>query len=112
MTHPQKWEFSAPYSLTSKDGLPGVFWLNHNGHSVASFSAANFGSEQACIEAAWRYAYETDVDEVRAADGRDIPLRDYFAGQVLAASDGSSPPEREAEWAYKVADAMLAERDK
>lgn len=41
-----------------------------------------------------------------------MSLRDWFAGQVLAASDGSVSPEKEAAWAYKIADAMLAERAK
>ena len=109
MTRPQKWEFSAPYSLTRSDYTPGVFRLNHGEHSVASFSVASFGSEQACIEAAWRYAYGPDDDTGIAAG---VSLRDYFAGQALAGGNGSLSPEREAEWAYKVADAMLAERDK
>lgn len=79
MSGPQKWWFDDPYSLTSGDSSPEVFRLNHNGHSVASFSVANFGSEQACIEAAWRYAYETDVDEVRAAaDALAMVLEDQI----------------------------------
>jgi hypothetical protein len=44
-----------------------------------------------------------------------MTLRDYFAGQLVAGiscSDTLQTPEIEAEWAYKMADAMLAEREK
>jgi hypothetical protein len=53
------WDFSAPYVATFRDGLDGK-WLSLKAHGVlvASFSVSSFGSEQACIEAAWRYAYE------------------------------------------------------
>ena len=44
-----------------------------------------------------------------------MTLRDYFAGQALSAlADPDWPRENEqiAEWAYTMADAMLAARDK
>ncbi len=45
------------------------------------------------------------------ADGREgMSLRDWFAGQALVRMQGT--PAKTAEWAYKVADAMLAERAK
>jgi hypothetical protein len=40
-----------------------------------------------------------------------MTLRDYFAGQALAMSMPDSP-QHLADWAYRVADAMLAERAK
>lgn len=42
-----------------------------------------------------------------------MTLRDYFAGQALAeiATD-SLPPQEVAEWAYDLADAMIAQREK
>lgn len=42
---------------------------------------------------------------------KGMSLRDYFAGQVLAATDSSGSPASEARWAYQVADAMLEERE-
>jgi hypothetical protein len=58
MAGPQKWEFDAPYTATFRDGMYGK-WLEllSNGFTVASFSVNDFGDEQACIEAAWNYAY-------------------------------------------------------
>ena len=49
-----------------------------------------------------------------------MSLRDWFAGQALTAmivsgpdfSSNNSPPTLIAEWAYYVADAMIAESDK
>lgn len=38
-----------------------------------------------------------------------MTLRDWFAGQALASYNGASP--HVADWAYKVADAMLAARE-
>lgn len=46
-----------------------------------------------------------------APEKGSISLRDYFAGQVLASPTDFSP-ERLAEFAYKVSDAMLERRDK
>jgi len=40
-----------------------------------------------------------------------MSLRDWFAGMVLMGMPMGSPASR-AEWAYQVADAMLAERSK
>jgi hypothetical protein len=40
-----------------------------------------------------------------------MSLRDYFAGQALAMSMPDSP-QHLADWAYRVADAMVAERAK
>jgi hypothetical protein len=42
-----------------------------------------------------------------------MSLRDYFAGQALAAcADNEDEPKAIAWFAYQIADAMLAERDK
>lgn len=43
-----------------------------------------------------------------------MSLRDWFAGQALANmyTDNDQDPDKVAEWAYQVADAMLAARDK
>ena len=43
---------------------------------------------------------------------KEMFLRDWFAGQALANSyaDNDATPDKLAEWAYHVADAMLAER--
>jgi hypothetical protein len=40
-----------------------------------------------------------------------MTLRDYFAGQALAGCGVPNRPQEIAEWAYMVADAMLAARD-
>lgn len=39
-------------------------------------------------------------------------LRDWFAGQALPSHAGEFQPEAAAVWAYRYADAMLAEREK
>lgn len=41
-----------------------------------------------------------------------VTVRDYFAAKVISAFLRDFLPERAAKEAYKVADAMLAERDK
>ncbi|MBT9385460.1 hypothetical protein KM176_16420 [Pseudooceanicola sp. CBS1P-1] len=59
----KQWEFDAPYSLVRTEGLGGVwFGLSAHGVRTASFSVASWGSEQACIEAAWHHAYGFPVD--------------------------------------------------
>lgn len=59
MDAPAKWEFDGPWQAAFVDGLSGKWLrLSLNGRSVASYEVAAWGSEQACIEAAWRYAYE------------------------------------------------------
>ncbi|WP_434286257.1 hypothetical protein [Celeribacter sp. SCSIO 80788] len=64
---PRPYEFTPPYQLIKKTVFTEVvFFLESNGHSFASFSVRNFGSEQACIEAAWRHAYETEEDDYDA----------------------------------------------
>jgi hypothetical protein len=51
------------------------------------------------------------------ADNTGMSLRDYFAGQALAGLSavpedrGFTFPENAAEWAYKLADAMLQVRE-
>jgi len=48
-------------------------------------------------------------------NARGMTLRDYFAGQALAgicAARGEGTHEFLAEWAYGIAEAMLAEREK
>ena len=42
-----------------------------------------------------------------------MTLRDWFAGQALAAAytQHENSPDKTAEWAYQVADAMLAARE-
>ena len=55
---PKQFEFDHPYSAIFKDGLSGR-WLELRSHDipVASYAVASWGSEPACIEAAWRHAY-------------------------------------------------------
>lgn len=73
---PVKFEFEEPFSLTRSEVLgDDVFWLRHNGNSFASFSVKNFGSEQACIEAAWRLAYLSDD----APMVKDLPWESFDA---------------------------------
>lgn len=46
-------------------------------------------------------------------DDSGMTLRDWFAGQVLSNMDfRGETPSRAADWAYSVADAMLAEKFK
>lgn len=79
-------------------------------HEAAERSAAEFDarmrSERAAFVAAGGHAYPTDDGAVGG-----MTLRDYFAGQALSAI-GESPnsPQAEAAFAYKMADAMLAQR--
>jgi hypothetical protein len=59
---PKQFEFDHPYSAVFKDGLVGR-WLELRAHgvSVASFAVAAWGSEPACIAAAWRHVYGDDA---------------------------------------------------
>jgi hypothetical protein len=47
-----------------------------------------------------------------------MSLRDYFAGQAIAGTVGPAPdgwsisPQDQAAWAYQIADAMIAERER
>lgn len=50
-------------------------------------------------------------DPCHPASAPGMTLRDWFAGQALAMSQPDSP-EHLADWVYRVADAMLAERSK
>ena len=44
---------------------------------------------------------------------KGMSLRDYFAGQALTRATSNGWPAKEiASWAYEIADAMLAEREK
>jgi hypothetical protein len=63
MGAPPKWEFDAPYTAIFRDGMYGK-WLEllANGFTVASFAVTDFGSEQACVEAAWSHAYGPSDD--------------------------------------------------
>lgn len=56
---PEQWYFDAPYSA-SFNGSGDDTWLGLKAHGmlVASYSVKEWGSEQACVEAAWRHAYE------------------------------------------------------
>ena len=65
------------------------------------------------------YAFPSISENQIPYGQRGMTLRDYFAGQALAgslANEESTPslttPEVEAQWAYEIADAMLAERTK
>jgi hypothetical protein len=73
--------------------------------SAAEFDA-KIKAERRAFKAAGGHAYPTDGD-----DETGMTLRDYFAGQALA-TIGESPnsPKAEAEFAYGMADAMLARR--
>lgn len=63
MDAPEKWDFDGPWQAAFVNGLSGKWLrLSLNGRSVASYEVAAWGSEQACIEAAWRYAYEPQDD--------------------------------------------------
>jgi len=59
-TYITPWEFAPPYTAFFSGGLGGDKWLGLKAHGVlvASFAVSSWGSEQACIEAAWRHAYE------------------------------------------------------
>lgn len=63
------WTFDEPYSLKRDEtALSGnVFWLMSNGVSIASYAVSNWGSEDACIKAAWRHAYEPEQPSVAEA---------------------------------------------
>jgi hypothetical protein len=67
MEAPEKWTFDAPYTA-SFNGSGDDTWLGLKSHGmlVASFAVKQWGSEQACIEAAWRHAYEPPADLAQA----------------------------------------------
>ncbi|QLB38260.1 hypothetical protein phiGT1_48 [Sulfitobacter phage phiGT1] len=52
-----------------------------------------------------------DCNEASMNGTMGMSLRDYFAGQVLAGMDEVSDASRMAEWAYRIADAMIAARE-
>lgn len=52
--------------------------------------------------------YAFPIPEQHCNEG--MTLRDYFAGQVITSETGEVKPKDAAEWAYRVADAMLKER--
>lgn len=58
--------------------------------------------------------FEIKHDGVKQISYSGMLLRDYFAGMALACEDiiGYGNPERIAEQAYAIADAMIAEREK
>jgi hypothetical protein len=47
-----------------------------------------------------------------ALESKGMTLRDYFAGQAMAFVSASLSPDRFAEQCYKIADAMIAAREK
>ena len=60
-------------------------------------------------------AHTFNVEGIKSVS--DVPLRDYFAAAALTgwlyrAQDSETMPADLARWAYRHADAMLAERDK
>ena len=62
---PSPYLFNEPYSIQRKESaLSGVYFrlLFHN-RSIASYSVKSWGSESACIKAAWHHAYETEPAE-------------------------------------------------
>jgi len=75
------WEFDAPYALTRTETLGKVWYqLSAHGVGIASFLVESWGSEQACIEAAWHHAYDTAPREVTVQEA-------YLAG-FMAAGEG------------------------
>jgi hypothetical protein len=72
------------------------------------------------VLAGYEKVFDSDKEYQRAHyEETGKTLRDDFAGQALAAVingrghfDGSGDKEYIAEWAYKIADAMIAERKK
>lgn len=61
-------------------------------------------------------AYQSQSGEWQNSPEFGMSLRDWFAGRALSAIEVTSPgqatPERFAEVAYQIADAMIAERNK
>lgn len=54
-------EFNQPYSLIRSTSFDETwFGLHHNDTLISSYSVKNWGSEQACIDAAWNHAYQPD----------------------------------------------------
>lgn len=72
---PKPFEFDAPYSLFAKDG--GWFALYAHGVLVASFSVESWGSDQACVEAAWSHAYVDPEDKVTIEGVRGAVARGW-----------------------------------
>lgn len=89
MTAPElkPWEFSHPYTATFRDGLDGK-WLSLKAHEIliASFSVLTWGSEQACIEAAWLHAYG---DQANSATER-LCTKTELQADIAAAMMGAA----------------------
>jgi len=70
-------EFDHPYTLRRQTG--GAFMLDAHGITVASFDPKSWGSEQACIEAAWSHAYVAPGDRITLEGLRGAVARGWCA---------------------------------
>ena len=74
---PNPFEFDHPYTLRSKTGV--AFMLDAHGICVASYDPKSWGSEQACIEAAWAHAYASPADRITLEGVRGAVARGWCA---------------------------------
>ena len=74
---PKPFEFDHPYTLRHQTG--GAFMLDAHGITVASFHPQSWGSEQACIEAAWSHAYVAPEDKITVEGLRGAVARGWCA---------------------------------
>jgi len=88
----KKWEFDAPYEASFQEGMYSKWLqLKSNGFVVASFAVSDFGCEQACIEAAWNYAYgPSDAERIEALEAR-VKAADALAEWVEGIIEDGCP---------------------
>lgn len=79
---PKPFEFDRPYTLVNRGD--GVFMLNVHGITVASFSVESWKSDQACVEAAWSYAYVAPEDKITVEGLRGAVARGWCAPENSA----------------------------
>ena len=69
----QERTFTAPYSVEWYEGMDGKWLaLKHDSLVFASYAVSRWGSEQACIEAAWQHVYAPDPQSADATYNQGV----------------------------------------
>ncbi len=72
---PKPFFFDHPYSLTHSDD--GIFTLTAHGIPVASYDVKTWKTAQACVEAAWAFAYTSPSERITLEGVRGAVARGW-----------------------------------